>query len=94
VLEDESTDFVLLQMMVQLGRAFDLKVVAEGIDTDRKLRRIQRLGCHYGQGYLFARPAPFEQVMIGLAQSGEPGAGKHASLRRTRVGGAGAVTGP
>src|SRR6185295_18123014 len=48
VLEDESSDLVLLQMMVQLGRAFDLKVVAEGIDTDRKLRRIQRLGCHFG----------------------------------------------
>jgi diguanylate cyclase (GGDEF)-like protein/PAS domain S-box-containing protein len=63
VLEDEASDLVLLQMMVQLGRAFDLKVVAEGIDTDRKLRRIQRLGCHFGQGYLFARPAPFEQVM-------------------------------
>ncbi|HEV7525499.1 MAG TPA: EAL domain-containing protein [Acidimicrobiia bacterium] len=70
VLEDESSDLVLLQMMVQLGRAFDLKVVAEGIDTDRKLRRIQRLGCHYGQGYLFARPAPFEQVMQRFQESG------------------------
>ena len=50
-------------MMVQLGRAFDLKVVAEGIDTDRKLRRIQSLGCPFGLGYLFARPAPFDQGM-------------------------------
>lgn len=72
VLEDESSDLVLLQMMVQLGRAFDLKVVAEGIDTDRKLRRIQRLGCHFGQGYLFARPAPFEQVMRRFQESAEP----------------------
>jgi diguanylate cyclase (GGDEF)-like protein/PAS domain S-box-containing protein len=71
VLEDESSDLVLLQMMVQLGRAFDLKVVAEGIDTDRKLRRIQRLGCHYGQGYLFARPAPFEQVMQRFRETAE-----------------------
>jgi EAL domain-containing protein (putative c-di-GMP-specific phosphodiesterase class I) len=63
VLEDENSDLTLLQMMIQLGRAFDLKVVAEGIDTDRKLRRIRQLGCHFGQGYLFARPAPFEQVM-------------------------------
>jgi EAL domain-containing protein (putative c-di-GMP-specific phosphodiesterase class I) len=69
VLEDETSDLVLLQMMVQLGRAFDLKVVAEGIDTDRKLRRIQRLGCHFGQGYLFARPAPFEQVWNRFAQN-------------------------
>jgi len=71
VLEDESADLTLLQMMVQLGRAFDLKVVAEGIDTDRKLRRIQRLGCHFGQGYLFARPAPFEQVMQRFHETAE-----------------------
>jgi diguanylate cyclase (GGDEF)-like protein/PAS domain S-box-containing protein len=94
VLEDESTDFVLLQMMVQLGRAFDLKVVAEGIDTDRKLRRIQRLGCHFGQGYLFARPAPFEQVMLGFSQRAHPGSEQSGSERSASVGGAGATTGP
>ena len=70
-LEDERSDLVLLRMMVQLGRAFDLKVVAEGIDTDRKLRRIQALGCHFGQGYLFARPAGFDQVMQRFTATGE-----------------------
>ncbi len=89
VLEDEASDLMLLQMMVQLGRAFDLKVVAEGIDTDRKLRRIQRLGCHYGQGYLFARPAPFEQVM-GRFRATE---GMVSGLG-ARVGGNGAVARP
>ena len=74
VLEDERSDLVLLRMMVQLGRAFDLKVVAEGIDTDRKLRRIRGLGCHFGQGYLFARPAPFEQVMLGFEATAQPAA--------------------
>ncbi|MCU1466589.1 MAG: diguanylate cyclase/phosphodiesterase with sensor(s) [Actinomycetia bacterium] len=75
VLEDEDADLNLLQMMIQLGRAFDLKVVAEGIDTDRKLRRIQRLGCHFGQGYLFARPAPNDEVMARFADSSPPRAG-------------------
>ena len=89
VLEDESSDLVLLQMMVQLGRAFDLKVVAEGIDTDRKLRRIQRLGCHYGQGYLFARPAPFDQVMQRFHETAEPTADPNS-----RVGGPGAISRP
>jgi diguanylate cyclase (GGDEF)-like protein/PAS domain S-box-containing protein len=72
VLEDETADLNLLQMMIQLGRAFDLNVVAEGIDTDRKLRRIQRLGCHLGQGFLFARPAPFEHVMQRFADTDVP----------------------
>ncbi len=89
VLEDESSDLVLLQMMIQLGRAFDLKVVAEGIDTDRKLRRIQRLGCHFGQGYLFARPAPFEQVMRRFEETeSTPGP------EGVRLGGSGATLRP
>ncbi len=89
VLEDEASDLVLLQMMIQLGRAFDLKVVAEGIDTDRKLRRIQQLGCHFGQGFLFARPAPVDHVM-GRFQ--ETYGSRSASAR---IGGAGAgVPGP
>jgi diguanylate cyclase (GGDEF)-like protein/PAS domain S-box-containing protein len=89
VLEDESSDLVLLQMMIQLGRAFDLKVVAEGIDTDRKLRRIRRLGCHFGQGYLFARPAPIDQVMRRFRETEVPTPGGSA-----RVHGAGAAARP
>ena len=89
VLEDESADLNLLQMMIQLGRAFDLNVVAEGIDTDRKLRRIQRLGCHLGQGFLFARPAPFDHVMQRFAETDAP-----RTLARWTAGDAGAIARP
>jgi EAL domain-containing protein (putative c-di-GMP-specific phosphodiesterase class I) len=37
--------------------------VAEGVDSELKLRVLQQLGCHYGQGFLFARPAPFDDVV-------------------------------
>jgi diguanylate cyclase (GGDEF)-like protein/PAS domain S-box-containing protein len=84
VLEEEGSDLVLLQIMVQLGRAFDLKVVAEGIDTDRKLRRIQQLGCHFGQGFLFARPAPFEQVMRRFRETGPPRPDANAPIDAVR----------
>jgi EAL domain-containing protein (putative c-di-GMP-specific phosphodiesterase class I) len=79
-LEDETSDLVLLQMMVRLGRAFDLTVVAEGIDTDRKLQRIRRLGCHFGQGYLFARPAPFDLVMRRFLDAREAATASGARL--------------
>jgi predicted signal transduction protein with EAL and GGDEF domain len=84
VLEEEGSDLVLLQIMVQLGRAFDLKVVAEGIDTDRKLRRIQQLGCHFGQGFLFARPAPFEQVMRRFRETSQPRPDANAPIDAVR----------
>jgi EAL domain-containing protein (putative c-di-GMP-specific phosphodiesterase class I) len=32
-------------------------VVAEGIETEEELSAVIDTGAHYGQGYLFARPA-------------------------------------
>lgn len=39
---------------VGLARAFNMKVVAEGIDTVQTLARVKQAGCDIGQGYLFA----------------------------------------
>jgi EAL domain-containing protein (putative c-di-GMP-specific phosphodiesterase class I) len=36
--------------------------VAEGIEDADQLRALQRLGCDFGQGYLFARPLPVAQA--------------------------------
>jgi len=47
---------VLARAIVQLGRALDLSVVAEGIERPGQVRVLRRLGCTRGQGYLFARP--------------------------------------
>jgi EAL domain-containing protein (putative c-di-GMP-specific phosphodiesterase class I) len=33
-------------------------VIAEGIETEDQRRRVERLGCAYGQGFLFSRPVP------------------------------------
>ncbi|NJK27385.1 MAG: EAL domain-containing protein [Coleofasciculaceae cyanobacterium SM2_3_26] len=30
--------------------------MAEGIETIQQMEQLQRFGCEYGQGYLFARP--------------------------------------
>ena len=38
------------------GRS-DLRIVAEGIEDAGQLERLRELGCEFGQGYLFARPA-------------------------------------
>ena len=53
----------LPRTMVQLGRALGLRVVAKGIDSEAKLWAVRELGCHYGQGFLFGRPAPYAQLV-------------------------------
>ncbi len=48
----------LCETIVELGKRFGLKTVAEGIETTHASHKLQGLGCDIGQGYLFARPMP------------------------------------
>ena len=57
---------VLARAILELGRSFDLHVIAEGIETERQRTRLRELGCTRGQGFLFARPLPPE-ALAGLA---------------------------
>jgi diguanylate cyclase (GGDEF)-like protein len=43
-------------MVVELGRNLKLTVIAEGIETEVEAQALRGLGCHEGQGYLYARP--------------------------------------
>ncbi|MGB7254485.1 MAG: EAL domain-containing protein [Xanthobacteraceae bacterium] len=48
----------LCETIIELGKRFGLKTVAEGIETMHESHKMQGLGCDIGQGYLFARPMP------------------------------------
>lgn len=47
----------LVHHMVRLCEDLGAKVVAEGIETTEELSAVTDAGCHYGQGYLFAKPS-------------------------------------
>lgn len=55
----------LCETIVELAGRFGLKTVAEGIETQYESHKLQGIGCHVGQGYLFAKPMPKGQL-IGL----------------------------
>jgi len=49
-----------------MAHKLDLKVIAEGIETQQQLELLKAMGCDYGQGYLFSKPLPankFEQLI-------------------------------
>lgn len=54
---------ILLQSAVELGLQMDQSIVAEGIETDEERALALELGCHVGQGYLFARPLPLDALL-------------------------------
>lgn len=55
----------LCETIVELGKRFGLKTVAEGIETMHEMHKLQGIGVDIGQGYLFAKPMPKGQL-IGL----------------------------
>lgn len=64
-------DRALADAIVAMAHRLHLKVVAEGIETIEQLNLLQINGCNYGQGFLFARPIPLEEL-IAYAQNGVP----------------------
>jgi diguanylate cyclase (GGDEF)-like protein/PAS domain S-box-containing protein len=44
--------------IVHLASTLGFEVVAEGIETEAQRELLTDMGCHYGQGYLLARPMP------------------------------------
>lgn len=58
----------VVRAIIDLGRSLDLQTVAEGIEHAEQLTRFRDLHCNYGQGYLFARPAPHGDIEALLAQ--------------------------
>ncbi len=56
-------DRAIVESIIRLGDALDLKVVAEGIESGTIIDKLLELGCHRGQGYLISRPvAPDELI--------------------------------
>ncbi|MEP7116861.1 MAG: EAL domain-containing protein [Acidobacteriota bacterium] len=47
----------IVKLIVGLARTLDLEIVAEGTETASQVDYLRRLGCQFGQGYFFARPA-------------------------------------
>jgi diguanylate cyclase (GGDEF)-like protein len=52
-----SEDWAFAHAIVALGRTLDLRIVAEGVEQPGQLLRLREMGCEFGQGFLFARPA-------------------------------------
>ena len=57
----------LQSAIIALGASLELDVVAEGIELPEQERSLHDLGCEIGQGFLFARPMPSEDLAAFLA---------------------------
>ncbi|GGD01879.1 EAL domain-containing protein [Halopseudomonas salina] len=54
----DPNDMAIVSTIVALGNSLDLRVIAEGVETEAQRDRLLQLGCLFYQGYYFGRPAP------------------------------------
>jgi diguanylate cyclase len=52
----------IVKAVAELGAAFDRVVVAEGIETTEQAWSVRSLGVRFGQGFLFGRPMPLDEL--------------------------------
>lgn len=57
------------ETVIALGRRFNFAVVAEGIETRQQQARLVKMGCLIGQGFLFAKPMPVDDILQWLSTS-------------------------
>lgn len=55
-------DLAIVRAMISIADSFDLKVVAEGVETPEHGTMLMGLGCNVAQGYGISRPIPAEEI--------------------------------
>ncbi len=58
--------------VISLGHCLGLEVIAEGIETAAQEAHLRRMGCDIGQGFLYSRALPAQQVADLLSRQDDP----------------------
>ncbi len=70
-LQPDSTERSVSEAIIVMAHRLGLQVIAEGVETVQQRDMLQKMGCDFGQGYLYSRPltrAMFEQQYINNRQ--------------------------
>jgi len=57
-MQQSKGDHAIVQGIIALARAFDMQIVAEGVETEAHYQALLEVGCEVGQGHGIARPMP------------------------------------
>ena len=68
---DSPESGALIHTLVELGRTLGLETLAEGIEDNDQLLKLQEEHCDRGQGFLFSRPIEPEAIEAFLLDAAE-----------------------
>jgi sensor c-di-GMP phosphodiesterase-like protein len=61
----------VIRHIVELAKSLKMKMVAEGVETAAQADFLRAQDVQYGQGWLFAKPMPMEQLLLRVGAGGE-----------------------
>jgi diguanylate cyclase (GGDEF)-like protein/PAS domain S-box-containing protein len=67
----DSSDLAIVSAIIAIARHLHIEVIAEGIEAYQQVEILRRLGCSVGQGFLFARPMPADDILKLLRNDAE-----------------------
>jgi diguanylate cyclase len=65
---DTPNMLTLVSTIVSLARAFNMKTVAEGVESAEQLQMLRLIRCDQAQGFLLGRPTPAADVPAAIAR--------------------------
>jgi EAL domain-containing protein (putative c-di-GMP-specific phosphodiesterase class I) len=71
----------IVKAIIAMAHNMDLKVVAEGIETEQQCLLLQQYGCDLMQGYYFYKDLPGEEISSLVKESGDMHS-EYLSLKR------------
>ena len=68
-LPDPKEAVAIVRAIISMAQNLDLKIIAEGVETENQVTFLHALGCQTGQGYLFSKPVSAEDFVNLLTSS-------------------------
>lgn len=62
MLENEK-DLNIVKSIIDIGKLFDLKVQAQGVETKEQYIKLKEIGCHFSQGFYHSQPLCVDDFM-------------------------------
>ncbi|PKM67506.1 MAG: hypothetical protein CVU95_07285 [Firmicutes bacterium HGW-Firmicutes-2] len=59
-----NTDYILIDSIIMLAQALNLKVVAEGVEKEFQAKYLEAKGCHIIQGYYYGKPMTEKEIIL------------------------------
>lgn len=73
-MSENENDATIVSALIDLAHEMNLRVVAEGVETEDVLNLLAEKGCDQSQGYFHSRPLPPEELLEWLRRPSSPSA--------------------